>query len=98
VLTPRQREIAALIAGGYSNAQIADRLVITRGTVANHLEQIMRRGSFRSRTQIGVWVSERGLYRPGDGCRQGDLPQLLPIRAAGAGPGDRARAAAVARP
>jgi DNA-binding CsgD family transcriptional regulator len=67
VLTPRQREVAALIAAGHSNAQIADRLVIAEGTVANHVEQILRRLDFRSRTQIGVWASERGLHPPADG-------------------------------
>jgi DNA-binding CsgD family transcriptional regulator len=66
-LTPRQREVAALIAAGYSNARIADHLVITQGTVGNHIEQMLRRLGFRSRTQIAVWASERRLYRPEDG-------------------------------
>ena len=65
VLTPRQQEVAALIASGLSNAQIAERLVLTTGTVANHVEGILGRLGFRSRTQIGVWAVERGLTRPG---------------------------------
>lgn len=66
-LTPRQREVATLIAAGYSNAQIADRLVIAQGTVANHVEQMLRRLGFRSRTQLGVWASERRLLQAEDG-------------------------------
>ena len=65
-LTPRQREVAVLVASGLSNGEIARRLVLTSGTVANHMEHILRRLGFRSRTQIGVWAAERGLYRPGD--------------------------------
>ena len=64
VLTPRQQEVAALIASGLSNAEIARRLVLTEGTVANHVEAILRRLGFRSRTQIGVWAVERGLHAP----------------------------------
>ncbi len=66
VLTPRQRDVAELIAGGLSNAEIAQRLVITQGTVANHIEHILRKLDFRSRTQIGVWAAERGLYHSED--------------------------------
>jgi two-component system, OmpR family, sensor kinase len=63
-LTPRQQEIAALVAGGLTNRQIADRLLLTQGTVANHVEQILRRLGFHSRAQIGVWAVERGLHSP----------------------------------
>ncbi len=69
-LTRRQQEVAACIAEGLTNDQIAERLVITTGTAANHVEGILRRLGFRSRTQLGVWAAERGLYRSeatGDG-------------------------------
>jgi DNA-binding CsgD family transcriptional regulator len=55
-LTRRQREIAMLIAHGLSNAQIAHELVLTPGTVANHVAQMLARLNFSSRTQIGVWA------------------------------------------
>ena len=42
---------------------IAQRLTITEGTAANHIEQILRRLGLTSRTQIAVWAVERGLYR-----------------------------------
>jgi two-component system OmpR family sensor kinase len=63
-LTPRQREVAALIAGGLSNREIADRLVLTPGTVANHVEKILGRLGFSRRTQVAVWAVGRGLAGP----------------------------------
>ena len=72
-MTPRQREVAALIASGLSNEQIARRLVLTSGTVANHVEHILRRLDFAGRAQIAVWAVEHGLHRPegkpGSGAR-----------------------------
>ena len=62
-LTRRQQEIAGRIAEGLTNEEIAERLVLTSGTVANHVEHILRRLDLRGRTQIGVWAVERGLYR-----------------------------------
>jgi DNA-binding NarL/FixJ family response regulator len=55
-LTPRQREIALLVARGFSNAEIARELILTPGTVANHIAQMLQRLNFTSRTQIGVWA------------------------------------------
>jgi DNA-binding NarL/FixJ family response regulator len=62
-ITRRQREIAVLVAEGLSNAAIAERLVLSDGTVANHIENILRRLGLQSRTQVAVWAVERGLYR-----------------------------------
>jgi two-component system, OmpR family, sensor kinase len=64
-LTARQREVAACIAGGLSNEEIAERLVLTPGTVANHVEHILGRLGLRNRTQVATWAVERGLYRTG---------------------------------
>ena len=64
-LTPREREVAALIAEGLSNAEIADCLLITPGTVANHLTHITRALGVRNRVQLAVWSVEQGLRRPG---------------------------------
>jgi RNA polymerase sigma factor (sigma-70 family) len=63
VLTPRQREVAVCIARGYSNEEIAERLCITPGTAANHVERILRRLSFRSRTEVAALVAEIGVHR-----------------------------------
>jgi DNA-binding NarL/FixJ family response regulator len=54
-LTDRQREIAALVAEGLTNGEIATRLVLTPGTVANHLALIMRAIGARNRVQVAVW-------------------------------------------
>jgi DNA-binding CsgD family transcriptional regulator len=54
-LTPRQREVAALVADGLTNRQIADRLVITERSAESHVERIRERLGFRSRAQIAAW-------------------------------------------
>ena len=63
-LTPRQREVAALIALGLKNRQIANELVLSELTVDVHVRNIMARLGVRSRTRIAVWAAERGLLAP----------------------------------
>jgi two-component system, NarL family, nitrate/nitrite response regulator NarL len=53
-LTPREREIAALIADGLSNKQIARRLSIEPATVKNHVHNILRKLGVSRRDQIRV--------------------------------------------
>jgi DNA-binding CsgD family transcriptional regulator len=60
-LTARQREVAGLIAAGKSNAVIAEELVLSPGTVANHVEHILNRLNFRNRAQIAAWAVQQGL-------------------------------------
>ena len=64
LLTPRQREIAALIALGLSNAEIARRLVITKGTVANHVAAILEKLGAPSRARIAAIIGEQGRDQP----------------------------------
>ncbi|MBO2447361.1 AAA family ATPase [Actinomadura barringtoniae] len=64
-LTRREREIAALVAEGLSNREIAQRLVIAKRTVDSHLEHILAKLEMASRTQIAAWVAER--LRPASG-------------------------------
>jgi DNA-binding CsgD family transcriptional regulator len=64
LITRRQQEIASLVADGLSNAEIAARLVLSPGTVANHVAQILQRLEFRSRTQIATWAAAHGLHPP----------------------------------
>ena len=54
-LTPRQLQVAALVALGSSNRQIADELVITERSAESHVERIRTRLGFRSRAQIAAW-------------------------------------------
>lgn len=60
-LTAREREIAALIAHGKSNREIADQLVISETTSERHVANILSKLGFNSRTQIAVWAVEKGL-------------------------------------
>ena len=62
-LSRREQEVAALVAEGRTNAEIAERLVLTEGTVANHVRRILLKLHLRSRAQLAVWAVERGLYR-----------------------------------
>jgi len=64
-LTKRQLEVAQLIASGQSNAQIARALVLTAGTVANHIEHILRRLNMSNRAQVAAWIVEHGLLDRG---------------------------------
>ena len=59
-LTPRQREVAALVAEGLTNRQIAERLVITERSAESHVERIRDRLGFRSRSQIAAWFVATG--------------------------------------
>jgi pimeloyl-ACP methyl ester carboxylesterase/DNA-binding CsgD family transcriptional regulator len=54
-VTSRQLQVAALVARGWSNRQIADELVITERSAESHVERIRARLGFRSRAQIAAW-------------------------------------------
>ena len=56
-LTRRQQEVAALVAEGLTDREIAARLVISPRTAESHVEQILTRLGFRSRVQVAAWVS-----------------------------------------
>jgi predicted ATPase/DNA-binding CsgD family transcriptional regulator/DNA-binding XRE family transcriptional regulator len=60
-LSPREQEVAALIARGLSNRAIAGELHITEKTAANHVEHIMTKLDLRTRAQIAIWAVQRGL-------------------------------------
>ena len=63
-LTPREREVAALIAQGLSNKQIALRLQITVGTVKHYVHQILDKTSLLSRVAIATEAKSAGLTAP----------------------------------
>lgn len=56
-LTPREREVAALVARGFTNLQVADELTISERTVEGHVERILGKLQFRSRAQIAAWLA-----------------------------------------
>jgi pimeloyl-ACP methyl ester carboxylesterase/DNA-binding CsgD family transcriptional regulator len=54
-LTPRQREVAALVTEGLTNREIGERLWIDERSVEGHLERIRLRLGVRSRAQVAAW-------------------------------------------
>ena len=66
-LAPREQEVAALVAQGLTNRQIASRLVISEATVETHLARIFRKLGMQSRTQLSVWVNNRSLSTSNSG-------------------------------
>ncbi|ELP66875.1 ATP-binding protein [Streptomyces turgidiscabies] len=56
-LTRRELEVAALIASGLTNRQIAERLVISRRTAEGHAERILAKLGFAARSQVAAWFS-----------------------------------------
>jgi non-specific serine/threonine protein kinase len=58
-LSARELEVAALVAEGCSNKEIADRLVITPGTARVHVAHILDKLGLRSRAQVAAWVASR---------------------------------------
>lgn len=58
-LTPRQTEIAALVADGLTNGQLAERLGISERSAESHLERIRLRLGFSSRAQVAAWYVAR---------------------------------------
>jgi DNA-binding CsgD family transcriptional regulator len=60
-LSPREREVVRLVAGGQTNREIAESLVLSRQTVAGHLHSAMRKLRVSSRTALAVTAVEADL-------------------------------------
>jgi DNA-binding NarL/FixJ family response regulator len=63
-LTEREREVMALVAGGLSNDEIAERLVVSPATAKTHVSRAMVKLGARDRAQLVVFAYESGLVRP----------------------------------
>ncbi|OKK16311.1 hypothetical protein AMK16_27090 [Streptomyces sp. CB00455] len=59
-LTTRERQVAALVAQGKSNKQIAAELVLSPRTVEGHVEHILTKLGFASRANIAAWAAQQG--------------------------------------
>jgi DNA-binding NarL/FixJ family response regulator len=60
-LTPREREVLTLIVEGGTNQEIADRLVLSRDTVRNHVSSILSKLGVHSKLQAAAAATQRGL-------------------------------------
>lgn len=69
-LTPTQTKVAALVAQGLTNHEIADILVVDERTIDNHVAAIFDRLDFHRRSQVAVWAVEHGLHKPDVGTQK----------------------------
>lgn len=60
-LTPRERDVLALVAQGGSNAEIAAALLIGEKTVKTHISSLLAKAGVADRTRLAVWALRRGL-------------------------------------
>jgi len=60
-LTPREREVLALLTEGLSNSNIASALGVSVGTIKTHICNILSKLHMADRVQAAVWATRRGL-------------------------------------
>ena len=64
LLSPREREVLALVARGLSNGECAEQLFMSEGTVKTHVKRIYTKLDLRDRTQAVIFAYEAGMVDP----------------------------------
>ena len=59
-LTPREEEVLAAVAKGWTNAEIADALFVSLSTVKTHLASLLAKLGARNRVELAIWAHETG--------------------------------------
>ena len=73
VLSPREDQVARLVANGRSNRQIAERLFISEQTVKNHIQSIFRKLAISNRVELTIRVRSKQ-QRRSETIREGSAP------------------------
>lgn len=71
-LTSREQEVFMLMAHGDTNADIAEELFISEGTVKTHVKRVLAKLYMRDRTQVVVFAYEKQLVIPGSAAASGN--------------------------
>jgi len=73
-LTPREREVLALLARGLSNPEICEQLVISEATAKTHVARILQKLNLRDRVQAVIYAYETGFIAHGSAASPADQP------------------------